>query len=101
MGPRMKNDDIKDEIRALARKAHDLTDTAYREHPASRGEPAWADKQRVLLADMALHLVQTALKEGELSADDLRRNLYSILTISDQFIPAHGLKANADQLLAT
>ena len=48
---------------------------------------------------MALHLLQTALSDGELSADQLKRNLYAILTVSDQFIPAYGLKNNADQLL--
>jgi hypothetical protein len=49
---------------------------------------------------MALHLLQTALRDGELSADELKRNLYSILTVSDQFIPDHGLKTSADQLHA-
>jgi hypothetical protein len=89
---------IRNEIVMLARKAHDLTESAYQAHPATRGDPHWQDKQRILLADMAIHLLQTALRDGELSADALRRNLYSILTISDQFAPECGLKATADQL---
>ena len=89
---------IKNEIIMLGRKAHDLTESAYRAHPATRGEPGWPEKQRILLADMALHLLQTALRDGELPADELKRNLYSILTVSDQFIPDSGLKATADKL---
>jgi hypothetical protein len=89
---------IKNEIVMLGRKAHDLTESAYRQHPATRGESGWTDKQRILLADMALHLVQTALRDGALSAPELRQNLYAILTISDQFIPDSGLKVHADQL---
>ena len=89
---------IKNEIVGLGRKAHDLTEAAYREHAALRGEPGWTEKQRILLADMALHLLQTALKDGELSSDELKRNLYAILTVSDQLIPGYSLKASADQL---
>ena len=59
------------------------------------------EKQRILLADMALHLLQTALKDGELSGDELKRNLYAILSVSDQFIPKHGLKSDAGRLLST
>ena len=86
------------EIAALGRKAHELTESAYRAHAATRGGPGWPDKQRILLADMALHLLQTALRQGELPAAELRRNLYAILTISDQFVPDAGLKASADRL---
>lgn len=92
------DDSIRNEIVSLGRKAHDLTESAYQAHPATRGDADWPEKQRILLADMALHLLQTALRDGELSADALKRNLYSILTISDQFIPECGLKATADQL---
>jgi hypothetical protein len=88
----------RNEIVMLARRAHDLTESAYRQHPATRGEPDWLEKQKILLADMALHLLQTALRDSELSADELKRNLYSILTVSDQFLPGHDLKATAERL---
>ena len=55
------------------------------------------EKQRVLLADMALHLLQTS-RDGEISEEGLKRNLFSILTVSDQFIQGHDLKAVADGL---
>ncbi len=88
-------------IAALGREAHDLTEAAYRQDPAVRGGAGWPDKQRLLLADMALHLLQTALRDGPLPPEELKRNLYAILTISDQFLPGHGLKASAGQLHAT
>lgn len=96
----MIDETTRNEIVALGRMAHDLTEAAYRQHAATRGGPGWPDKQRILLADMALHLLQTAFREGELPLDELKRNLYAILTVSDQFLPGHGLKAGADQLHA-
>ena len=89
---------IKKEILAMSRTAHDLTESSYQMDSAIKGEVGWTEKQRVLLADMALHLLQTALRDGVLSEDDLKRNLFSILTISDQFIPGQGLKAVAEGL---
>ena len=41
---------------------------------------------------MAIHLLQTALKPGEIELDKLRNNLHAVLTISDQFLPQAGLK---------
>ena len=89
---------VRNEILSMARTAHGLTEASYREDPSKRGDPGWAEKQRILLADMALHLLQTSLKEGELSEGDLRRNLFSILILSDPFIEGHDLKAVADEL---
>jgi hypothetical protein len=94
----MTDEAIKNEIVVLGRKAHDLTESAYRKHASKRGEPNWKENQRILLADMALHLLQTALSDGELSTDELKKNLYAILTVSDQFIPDYGLKASAGNL---
>lgn len=94
------NDATRHAIAALGHQAHALTESAYRQHPARRGEPEWAEKQRILLADMALHLLQTALGDGALSGAQLQRNLYAILTVSDQFLPDSGLKASADRLHA-
>ncbi len=88
----------KKEILAMGRAAHGLTESCYQQDGAIRGDAGWTDKQRVLLADMALHLLQTALNDGVLSQEDLRRNLFSILTIADQFIPGHELKAAAETL---
>ncbi len=91
---------VRAEILSMSRKAHRLTELAYQQDSSTRGESGWSEKQRVLLADMALHLLQTALSSGELSKDDLKRNLFSILMVSDQFMPGQRLKAAAEALHA-
>ncbi len=88
----------RNEIAALGGTAHALTESAYRRHAARRGDPDWLQKQRILLADMALHLLQSAMKDGDMREEELKRNLYAILTVSDQFLPGHGLRAAAGQL---
>jgi hypothetical protein len=92
---------VKEEILSMSRIAHGLTESSYRMNSTKRGDAGWAEKQRILLADMALHLLQTSLRDGELSDEDLKRNLYSILTISDELIPGHDLKTVADELYST
>ncbi len=92
---------IRQEILAMSRTAHSLTEASYQQDPSTHGDHGWNDKQRTLLADMALHLLQTSLKDGELSEEGLKRNLFSILTISDQFIPGHDLKTVADELYSS
>lgn len=89
---------IKKKILSLSKNAHDLTEEFYQQNLSMRGDSGWRDKQRILLADMALHLLQTALKGGEISEEGLKRNLFSILTISDQFIRDHDLKSFAEEL---
>ena len=94
------NGEIKCEILALVRNAHDLTESAYRAMPATRGGAGWQDKQRILLADMALHLLQTSLADGELAPGQLQRKLYAILNLSSNFLPQQELVAAAESLLA-
>ncbi len=89
---------VRQEILSMSRTAHALTEAAYQIDPAIRGEAGWADKQRILLADMALHLLQTSLRDGALSEEGLKKNLYAILTIADQFIDGHDLKKQAGEL---
>lgn len=88
----------KSAIVGLARQAHGMTEAAYQRDMAVRGGTGWTEKQRILLADMAIHLLMTSLSDGALSADDLKRNLYAILTVSDQFLDEHDLKAVANEL---
>lgn len=92
------NEAARNEVLSISRTAHTLTESSYQEDLSTRGDAGWAEKQRVLLADMALHLLQTALNDGDLSEEGLKRNLFSILTIADQFIPGHDLKAAAEAL---
>jgi hypothetical protein len=50
------------------------------------------ERRRLLLADMAIHLLQTAIKPGDIELDKLRNNLHAILTIADPLLPDAGLK---------
>ncbi|KAA3636531.1 MAG: hypothetical protein DWQ02_08130 [Bacteroidetes bacterium] len=77
---------------------HGQVETSYRNNPARKGDKNWLEKQRMLLADMALHLLQTSLKPGEIELDKLRNNLHAILTISDQFLPDANLKKATEKL---
>jgi hypothetical protein len=84
------------ELIQMGWQIHAAVEESYRRHPAIKGDESgsdnWLDKQRLLLADMALHLLQTAIGPGELELDKLRNNLHAILTISDQFLPGADLK---------
>lgn len=77
---------------------HAQVETAYLEHPSKKGDADWLEKQRLLLADMALHLLQTSMKPEELQLEKLRNNLHAIMTISDQFLPEAELKKATDKL---
>ena len=77
---------------------HSEVEASYLNHPASRGDTEWLDKQRFLLADMALHLLQTAIKPGEINLERLKDNIHAVLTISDQFLPNAELKKATDKL---
>lgn len=77
---------------------HSLVESEYLSQKATKDDPEWLDKQRLLLADMALHLLQTALYPKPIKTDKLQNNLYAILTIADQFIPDKGLRKAAEKL---
>ncbi|WP_437397408.1 hypothetical protein [Flagellimonas lutimaris] len=77
---------------------HNQVETAYLNHPANKNDDEWLEKQRLLLADMALHLLQTSMNPEEIKLDRLRDNLHAILTISDQFLPDAGLKKATENL---
>ena len=71
---------------------HNIVETSYLNHPAKQEDEAWLEKQRILLADMALHLLQTSISPEELKLDRLCDNIHAILTIADQFLPGADLK---------
>ena len=82
----------------LSWELHNQVEQAYLAQPAAKGDAKWLEKQRFLLADMAMHLFQTCMKPDALDQEKLRNNLFSILTISEQFIPDKGLKQVSDAL---
>ena len=77
---------------------HNLIEASYLCNSAAKGDIEWLEKQRILLSDMAIHLLQTALNPGSIEIDNLKNNIYSILTITDQFLPNAGLKEVTDKL---
>ncbi|MDX1768073.1 MAG: hypothetical protein R3294_08465 [Arenibacter troitsensis] len=77
---------------------HSVVETSYLNNPANKGDSEWLEKQRLLLADMALHLLQTSIKPGEIKLDRMRDNLHAILTIADQFLPKADLKKATEKL---
>ncbi|NMP17615.1 hypothetical protein [Thalassotalea sp. Y01] len=92
------NDNQRQQLIANSWQMHDLVETNYLANPATKGDAQWLEKQRILLADMAIHLLQTALKPGAIELDKLTNNLHSILTISDQFLPNAELSKATENL---
>ena len=74
------------DILTLSWSIHDQVEQAIASHPASRTDDNWQEKQRLLMANMALHLLQTTLKPGELQKDTLVNTLNAILTLSDDYL---------------
>jgi len=83
---------------------HGAVEESYRAHPAIKGGAGdsheWREKQRLLLADMAIHLLQTAIKPGAIELNNLQNNLHAILTITDQFLPGADLKKATEKIYA-
>lgn len=77
---------------------HSIVENSYINHSAVKGDEEWLEKQRILLADMAIHLLQTAIKPGDINIEKLKNNLHAILTITDQFLPAADLKKATEKL---
>jgi hypothetical protein len=82
----------------LSWELHNQIETSYLNNPANKDDKEWLEKQRMLLADMALHLLQTSIKPGEIKLDRLSDNLHAILTITDQFLPYADLKKATEKL---
>ena len=93
----MKESD-KLELLKISWQLHSQVERAYLNNSSKKNDEAWLEKQRLLLADMALHLLQTSIKPGEIELEKLRNNLHAILTISDQFLPKADLKKATEKL---
>ena len=86
------------DILTLSWSIHDQVESAILANSASQSGDDWQEKQRLLMADMALHLLQTALKPGTLEKDKLVNNLNAILTLSDDYIDNVDLRKVSDAL---
>jgi hypothetical protein len=92
------NKDERLKILKTSWELHSQVETSYLNNQAILGDDEWLEKQRTLLADMALHLLQTSVSPGEIELDKLRNNLHAILTITDQFLPKANLKKATEKL---
>tara|TARA_R110002049_G_C9127770_1_gene558806 strand:+ start:1557 stop:1850 length:294 start_codon:yes stop_codon:yes gene_type:complete len=92
------NNEEKIKMLTTSWKLHGQVETGYLNNHSNKGDTEWLDKQRLLLADMALHLLQTSIEPGEIKLERLRDNLYAILTIADQFLPNADLKKATEKL---
>ncbi|WP_196137860.1 hypothetical protein [Aliikangiella sp. G2MR2-5] len=92
------NETTRKEIINTSWEVHHIVEESYLSHPSSKGDDDWLEKQRILLADMAIHLLQTAIKPGNIELDKLKNNLHAILMISDQFLPEAELKKATNKL---
>jgi hypothetical protein len=90
------------ELIQMGWQIHSVVEESCLRHPATKGGESsmddWLEKQRLLLADMAVHLLQTAIQPGNIELDKLRNNLHAILTISDQFLPQAGFKQATEKI---
>ena len=90
------------ELIRMGWEIHRVVEESYLSHsPAQEGDSStdhWMDRRRLLLADMAVHLLQTAIKPGNIELDQLRNNLHAILTIADPFLPHADLKQATDKI---
>jgi hypothetical protein len=93
-------DEIKrNELARMGWEIHEAVENAYLRNVASKSDSEeWMEKQRLLLADMAIHLLQTAIKPGTLELEKLENSLHAILMISDQFLPYAELKKATEML---
>ncbi len=92
------NDIQRNQLISTSWELHSTIEQSYLGLNAAKGDAGWLEKQRILLADMALHLLQTSLKPSEIELEKLKNNLHAILTISDQFLPHAGLKQATEKL---
>jgi hypothetical protein len=92
------NDFERKELIEKSWKLHNIVEYCYLSNTAKKDGDKWLEKQRILLADMAIHLFQTAIKPGELEIEKLTNNIHAILTITDQFIPNAELKNATEKL---
>jgi hypothetical protein len=101
---RTMTDEQKEALIAQSWQMHEIVEQSYFDDPsvkvddsAVKGQ-ARSEKQRLLLADMALHLLQTALNPGDIKLDKLTNNVHSIMTIADQYLPDAELAKATDKL---
>lgn len=81
------NLDNRKAVLKLVDDAHAKVESFYSEEAVYKNTPEWTEKRRLLLADLALHLAQDALKGEMINQEKLKSHLFAILNISEEFFP--------------
>ena len=96
------DDATRRELARMGWEIHRVVEESYLSYSLPQegdsGTDHWTDRRRLLLADMAIHLLQTAIKPGSIELDQLKNNLHAILTIADPFLPHADLKQATDKI---
>ena len=98
------NSENRNQILKLVDDAHTKVESFYPETAVYKGTPEWQEKRRLLLADLALHLTQDALKGETINEAKLKNHLFAILKISAEFFPEGNFEKAAmliDETIAT
>jgi len=82
----------------ISRKMHDQIEAAYLKLRESVNDASKKELERYLLADMAMHLFQTAISPKEINMENLRNNVHAIATISERFIPQLNISNSTREL---
>ncbi|RAU81677.1 hypothetical protein [Pontibacter arcticus] len=85
-------------ILKLIDASHSKVESFYPESAVYKNTPEWAEKRRLLLSDLSLHLAQDALKEESINEASLQNHLFAILKICAEFFP-EGSYAEAAALI--
>ncbi|PSR54317.1 hypothetical protein AHMF7605_12715 [Adhaeribacter arboris] len=86
----------KKEVLAFVNKAHSLVEKTIFASPNSQRLSRMVEQTA---ADLSLHLVQASVAGEQMKPDLLKRYLYSILTIAQDFLPEIDLNRTAEQLI--
>ncbi|MEJ8755794.1 hypothetical protein WG947_02200 [Pontibacter sp. H259] len=81
------NTENRKQVLKLVDAAHAKVESYYPETPVFKNTPEWTEKRRLLLADLALHLAQDALKGETITESSLKNHLFATLKISGEFFP--------------
>lgn len=95
----MLNSVQKKQLIDLTWQIHGQVEQGYLDDKSTKQDQGWQEKRRLLLADMAIHLLQTALKPDALDQQKLQDNLYAVLTVADDLLEGVDVKAVAQKLL--
>lgn len=82
----------------LTWQIHEQVEQGYIDDKSAKDDEGWQEKRRLLLADMAIHLLQTTLMPDGLDQSKLHNNLYSVLTVADDLLEQVDVKAVAQGL---